>query len=418
MNRAAAYPYSTLAQRGARILAWLFVLGVIVLFLVAVAQFYMSGLAVLSSLLPNSHWRVEGLLAALAEIGWTPELYILYYLGFTVFGAFWSALVALLILWRRGDTWFGLLLAVELVAIGVTTNPVFSSMPIPGLLGGSLGWILWPGFFICFYLFPDGRFVPLAARWLAVLWGLFSLAGYWINQSATANEIPPLIFVALFCLIVTAFLSQVYRYFRASDALQKQQTKVVVFAVLLMAVVVPIQLIVNQLYGNNVFGIGVLQWNLINTALGGGLWSLFPISIGVAMLRYHLWDIDVLIRKTLTYATVVALLAAIYFGSVILLQAIFAAVSGQRSEVITVLSTLAIAALFVPLRNRIQNIIDKRFYRQKYDAQKVLQQFAESVRDETDLEKLTGDLVGIVNETMQPRSVSVWLQAASSPGKK
>src|SRR5581483_3549644 len=96
----------------------------------------------------------------------------------------------------------------------------------------------------------------------------------------------------------------------------------------------------------------------------------------------------------------------------IVLQQLFATISGQRSEVITVLSTLAIAALFVPLRNRIQNIIDKRFYRKKYDSQKVLNRFSVTVRDETDLEKLTGSLVEVVNETMQPRSVSVWLKQA------
>lgn len=145
-----------------------------------------------------------------------------------------------------------------------------------------------------------------------------------------------------------------------------------------------------------------------------------PLSIGIAIVRYRLWDIDVIVRKTLTYALVAALLAIMYFGLVILLQQLFAAVSNQRSEFITVLSTLAIAALFVPLRNRVQAMIDKRFYRKKYDAQQVLQRFSETVRDETDLEKLTNELLSVVNETMQPKSLALWLSQTrgSEPGKK
>src|SRR5581483_4269991 len=125
-------------------------------------------------------------------------------------------------------------------------------------------------------------------------------------------------------------------------------------------------------------------------------------------------DIDFLIRRTLTYSIVTALLLMVYFASVILLQQAVATVTGsQQNELVTVLSTLAIAALFVPLRNRIQNAIDRRFNRQRYDAQKVLNQFATTVRDETDLEKLTGSLIDVVNETMQPRSVSLWLKPAA-----
>lgn len=146
--------------------------------------------------------------------------------------------------------------------------------------------------------------------------------------------------------------------------------------------------------------------------------SVLGITLGIAILRYRLFEIDVIIRRTVTYAIVVGLSAVIYFGCVILLQQAFASITGQRSEVITVLSTLAIAALFVPLRNRVQAVIDRRFNRNKYDAQRVLQKFGERVRDETDLEKLTMELVKVVQQTMQPRSISLWLKAVDDRQRK
>jgi hypothetical protein len=137
---------------------------------------------------------------------------------------------------------------------------------------------------------------------------------------------------------------------------------------------------------------------------------VLPICVAISILRYRLWDIDLLVRRTVTYAIVVGCLLVVYFASVILLQRIFVGIAGEQPEFITVLSTLAIAALFVPLRNRIQDAIDKRFNRNKYDAQQVLEHFAERVRDETDLDKLTTELVHVVQETMQPKSVSLWLK--------
>lgn len=137
---------------------------------------------------------------------------------------------------------------------------------------------------------------------------------------------------------------------------------------------------------------------------------LLPISIAVAIFRYRLWDIDVIIRKTLAYSFLTAVLALVFFGSITLLQSAVSAVSGQQSAVVTVLSTLLIAALFTPLRLRVQSLIDRRFYRQKYDAQQVLARFAITARDETDLDRLTGELAAIVTQSMQPEGLHVWLR--------
>ena len=135
------------------------------------------------------------------------------------------------------------------------------------------------------------------------------------------------------------------------------------------------------------------------------------VVIGLAVFKYRLYDIEIVIRKTLVYAVLTAFLALVYFGSVIVLQGLFSRLAGvEQSTSAVVISTLAIAALFTPLRRRIQAIIDRRFYRKKYDAQQVLAQFAITARDETDMNALTAELARVVQDTLEPGEVKVWLK--------
>jgi hypothetical protein len=175
--------------------------------------------------------------------------------------------------------------------------------------------------------------------------------------------------------------------------------------------------------------IGLFLAYVIPTPTGGSLWfdragyavliaviPAIPISMGIAILRYRLYDIDIIINRTLVYGSLTATLVALYFGGIVLLQGTFLALTGEQSTLAVVASTLAIAALFNPLRRRIQSFIDRRFYRSKYDARKTLEAFSVKLRDETDLQTLNNDLVGVVREMMQPAHVSLWLRPRSDVG--
>jgi hypothetical protein len=166
----------------------------------------------------------------------------------------------------------------------------------------------------------------------------------------------------------------------------------------------------------------VLAPSALDEQIGTLVWTLAPLglpfSAGIAILKYRLYEIDIIINRTLVYGTLTATLVALYFGSIVLLQRAFVLLTGERSTLAIVASTLLIAALFNPLRRRIQSFIDRSFYRRKYDAAKTLEGFSTKLRDETDLEALRGDLVGVVRETMQPAHVPLWLRPDTAPQRQ
>jgi hypothetical protein len=210
------------------------------------------------------------------------------------------------------------------------------------------------------------------------------------------------------CMLASA-LSLVLRY-RRSRGVEREQIKWIAFAASVVGLLYLIAMVGSFTYSG--------PWGAPGTPLWLGLlqqaalvsFTAVPIAVGFAVLRYRLYDVDILINRTLVYGSLTATLIALYFGGIVVLQRVFVLLTSQQSTLAVVASTLLIAALFTPLRRRIQSFIDRRFYRSKYDARKTLEAFSAKLRDETDLEALSEDLVGVVRETMQPAHVSLWLR--------
>jgi hypothetical protein len=362
---------------------------------------------------------------ALVEMGLSAGGYALY--NITLDAVFVSifAVVAIIIFWRRSDDPMALLVATMLVVWG-PLNGLFVLTPsategmypvLQATLGSLVAFVGYMAWMLFFYLFPSGRFVPRWTRWLAICWVLF--CGSWIFTSFGPPSWPlPLFDVAVLALWGSFPVAQIYRYARVSDAIQRQQTKWVVFGV---AVAVAGVL-------TTIFTVGAavdlapeeVGAKMLSVLLMDTFMLFIPLSIGIAVLRARLFDIDVVINRTLVYGSLTVILALVYFGGVAMTEAIFRGLTGQEQQpqLAIVISTLVIAALFNPLRRRNQSFIDRRFYRRKYDSRKTLEAFSARLRDETDLEALNADLVGVVKETMQPAHVSLWLRPGTAPQRE
>src|SRR5918993_1453735 len=321
----------------------------------------------------------EGVRAALAEVGISPGGYALYTVGLDAIFVSVFAAVAGVIFLRRSHDPMALLVATMLVTWG-TLNDLFVATPraIMGMnpvvdaglqLLTFVGYITWMLFF---YLFPSGHFVPSWTRWLALVYGV-GFFGLWNFTPFGPLSWPPLLFGAAVLLVWGSFpIAQIYRYARVSDNTQRQQTKWVVFGVALalagaLTTIYTLEAAVDL--PPEEVGSKIVSLLLMDTF---GL--LIPLSIGVAMLRSRLFDVDVVINRTLVYGSLTVMLALLYFGGVTATQTLFSVLTGQREppQPAVVVSTLVIAALFNPLRRRLQRLVDRRFYRRKYDAAKTL----------------------------------------------
>ena len=357
-----------------------------------------------------------------------------------------SSTAGALIVSRRPENPIGWILCVSgfLFAFSIFSGmyAIYTLVTYPGSLpAGEVAawfatWVQNPVYLLFVYLFllfPDGR--PVSRRWRSLLWitGILMAAGIVAEAFDPGRLVAdepirnPLgieaagevfSFVAelvsyLTALLMVASVVSLYLRFRRAGGIERQQIKWLAYSAALLGVVAIVATI-----GDLLLPGGFGWWIFLVLVL-----TLFgiPLSIGAAVLRYRLYDIDIVINRTLVYGTLTTMLALVYFGGVATTQTIFRTLTGQQQQpqLSIVISTLVIAALFNPLRKRVQAFVDRHFYRRKYDAAKTLAAFNARLREETDLDALSNDLVGVVRDTMQPELVSLWLRPdASSKGEQ
>jgi hypothetical protein len=353
-----------------------------------------------------------------------------------------DATVGAVVASRRPENTVGWLLCLSGVAVGASTfisqYAIYALLARPDTLpaGEAAAWIAaWSlpviiGLQVSYLtLFPTGR-LP-SRRWRPITWLIVAVVVAAVISSAFASdaymgslgpirnplaidgfsEVYKAVSLTMFPLLYVVAASSLFVRLRYASVVERQQLKWLAYAAAGFALGVLLVLLSGVLNTPAWFD---QTANAVFLATSEGI----IIAIGIAILRYRLYDIDIIINRTLVYGSLTTTLIALYFGGIVVLRGVFVFLTGQRSTLAVVASTLLIAALFNPLRRRIQSFIDRRFYRRKYDASKTLEAFSTKLRDETDLEALRGDLLGVVAETMQPAYVSLWLRPETVPKRE
>jgi hypothetical protein len=399
--------------RIARLLALAFMLFCVFLFIVG-AWATPAFSALNPDLFTVYSWSEAEMAPVLSHIGLTNSGWLLLNQFLSILGGLIFCSVGGIIFIRKRDDWFSLYIALWMVMFGTLTSNQMTSAswwyPSLAHIIFQISGLPWPMLFLLFYLFPDGHFIPRWTRWMGLVIILDFLV---ISFLYPAGNPPPPVVLTILLAVAIGVASQIYRYRRVSNNTQRQQTKWVVLALLILfatLIFTSIPMLFPPL--RDPAGSLAVLWP-ISSVLTQLAFLLLPLSIGLAILRYRLWDVDFLIRRTLVYSALTGTLLVVYVAAVVLIQTIVGRVSGSLPGIAIVTSTLLIAALFIPLRRRIQADIDRRFYRRKYDAEKTVARFLASTRDEVELQHMTDHLLAVVEDTLHPESVSLWMQPAS-----
>ena len=342
----------------------------------------------------------------LEDLGLSVGVFAGLVLGLLALNALLWVAIGGLIFWRRSDDRVALFTSVTLVAFGGFVGASLgadANVVLEGLVE-ALGGISFVLLITLFFIFPDGRFAPQWSRRFLVVWVAIAVSAFAVAEFVPAVE--DLLGFVYLVTFISPVVAQVYRYRKVSTPLQRQQTKWVLLGMAGYAggVLWPYMFLDQESILFRLVGFPSIMLAS----------SFIPLSIAFSILRYRLWDLGIFLNRALVYGVLTGALVGTYVGTALGLQAAFRAVTDQGSAVAIVVSTLAIAALFQPLRGRVQDFIDRRFYRRRYDAARTVAAFSARMRDEVDLERLSEALVDVVDDTMQPAHVSLWLR--KSPG--
>jgi hypothetical protein len=305
------------------------------------------------------------------------------------------------------------------------------SLPAGEAASGVYSWLWVPSLGLLVFLsllFPNGRLPSARWRWFARLSALLTLVGMVLvafspgpivlglpgirnplGIESLPNAYKPV--QALMLILIAISVASLLMRRLYARGVERQQTKWFTYTAAIAASGAILQYLISEPL--ELVWLGWVGQALVLIGLAG-----LPISMGIAITRYRLYEIDLIINRTLVYGSLTAMLVALYFGGIVVLQMLFVLLTSQKSTLAVVASTLVIAALFTPLRLRIQSFIDRRFYRRKYDTRKTLEAFSAQLRNETDLGALSAELVGVVRETMQPAHVSLWLRPETARNGK
>jgi hypothetical protein len=355
---------------------------------------------------------------SLDDLGIPTGFYAAYVLALDLLLVAAFSLVGAVIFWRRSEERVALFASFALVMFGLTWPGAFEAARRYGAWGQHVGGFLFElglaALVVLLLTFPDGRFVPRRTRWVAAF-SVVEVVSSALFPNSFLTDPPPLINLSAFVgLWGICSIAQAYRYRRVSGTLERQQVKWLVFGVAILVASLCAYFLPYALFPTlDEPGALSLSYELAGRVLVGSFaLMLIPLAIGAAILRHRLYQIDILINRTLVYGSPTLMLVLVYFGGVAAIQALFRAITGQEQQpqLAVVVSTLAIAALFNPLRRRIQAFIDRRFYRKKYDARKTLEIFSARLRDETDLDsqQRTGG-GGAGDDAARPRLLVVTL---------
>ena len=409
-----------LAVRGAWVICALLTVAVMVASVPVLFERFSSACTDAAGLCLERAEVPAGALGELRGAGITLGAYAVFTVGVEVLcKVAWISVAVLLFVFRSRDR-MALLVSFFLLTFGTATLLTNGTDALAA--AHPAWWVVAKGlqvagevFVVLFLLtFPDGRFVPRWTPIVAVVFLVFQIPSDLFPEDPTSrqtilstavNTVGVLVF---FGSVITMLASQVYRYRRVSGPEQRRQTRWVVFGTTLAIITLIVA------YGSVLLAPGDPEDSALLLLAVGSLIPLvvllIPLSVFVAIFRSGLFDIDLVINRALVYGSLTASLALVYLGAVAALQRLVSPLAGETNQLVIVASTLLIAALFNPLRRRIQHVIDRRFYRSKYDAAKTLQAFSAKLRNETNLDSLSDELVGVVRETIQPEHASLWLR--------